>query len=821
MWDESDDEKYQKLTQRYSKNPLQEPSKEDLDLVFKLWDEFQTVGKAKGFDGNSNLYPKVIQLLNVFYDYALTDELISDPQKYLKAMEGAYSDSFNSIPFAKELNKKYTDEIGDIFYERLDLSTISTFPEKEKLINSLKAAGLSPIDLEQFKSDIDAQNTMTINLLDDPRAKVNASVPLSERIDKDFQNFITADKKRQNYSKVTFVKETYSFDKQVEWAFNNVLEKLPTSSDPAALEPIKDAFVIESYRRKQYTSLATILGGFSQNNPDFLRKIPHIYFTATRPKQKDALITDLSIDQLLPHHKFGMALKYIEGDPYLRGLLLVQENPKFKNWDVLPKTIGAEAGFILKSQDGSRYFVKKTDSIYIDHYYSKILSEMGIKMPESMVLMDEFNHPLFVTQDLSRQYAKSGTQKTKHFHSLEDAVTKDPNFVENHFKDPKIRQSFAKIIMISSLYGLKDVITQGGNIGPYEVSKKGADGQIRTTLKFGICDFLPKASGTILTSESNMIANAQAYIAAEAAEGGFPPYLTKMLNQITQDDWQAVVKDISSPKLREHNSEGMLLVKQGHLHSDPIYILEKTYQEVLCDLRNKISDPIKYNEIANEISTRHKEIVANFTRTHAPSSDIGLQQMVKTISEVGTDIRNGNLSSKWATPVTQYSVIDNINSIIKNNMTDAIQLLLLSNEYKGNVSEKSGPLSYAFQKAVHENNKTIMRSFMDNAKTISPEFLKLAIETAFEKNNITLAKEILIKSQTKHWKVAKSDIVSQLTKQTQQKPLLEGLKLYKANRVDSQSVVIAPLKTAMPGSSKDKENSQPKSNSTDRKRPSA
>ena len=350
---------------------------------------------------------------------------------------------------------------------------------------------------------------------------------------------------------------------------------------------------------------------YTRNCLDVMLHVPHLFYNANR---KIVMFPAKVGQQLLPHLFFNEPAKraystILERTNYglqcvlapIVGMLMLEKVPEFKDWTVLSKFLGKDPGFIAESPDTTqRVYFKSTHNMVNEFFAAKLLNQLGLKMAETSLFVDDHKNCFLATRGLSRQYTKkTGVQKQKFFQPLAEALpepaaysfgdlqekiygTKDEqlkkmkDFVQHLYKDDlRARISFAKLALIGFVMGLSDIGGHGGNIGPLSslADKKSYN-------KFGIVDyqFHPCPIATFKSLD-------ELFKTLKTAFDHTVPIFRELLEQLTLEDLEHALEQLERPKSYVKSPENYLLTKDALKRNFEVAV-DQAYDETIEELKS-------------------------------------------------------------------------------------------------------------------------------------------------------------------------------------------------------------------------------------------
>ncbi len=646
MWNpETDNKAFKELLERYQCNPTQTPNADDITLVKKLFESYIDSGITRDPNPINTiegvLYKKICELQNIF----LEEHCKRHPEilKSYEQLEASRTSNpmVGDFPLLKTIKK-----ISHELLKRTSKSQQVAFSSFNKPIIS---TGLSDEESQLFNSE------STFNF---PYAHP------------------TPDPKDPT---------TLSYDERV----NQIYTRIETRQNTVLkLESERDSAIRENFRYCRARSLKTLTDMYLSLNIIDLENNPYIFHNIERYVYR--MRSDFNISQL-PHPTiFSKLLKLhfqhpapFNPRPHLVLLLahaIISENPKFHGYKLLPKIIGKDMGFILVAPGGTRHFAKYTGNTIPEYFCSKALSYLGIKMPESSLLTDEYGNQFYVTRDVSRIYTKeTGTtsyQKHKNFKTIEqifgrrsslDNLSKEElekllkTFLEQ-CNNPKTRVSYAKILLATIAFGLSDVFVHGGNIGIIDVHKGP-----KHYKKFGIVDFQFEPKD--ITQDSLLFSDPMTFLKNKfftffALHIPPHPVYVELFKQLRPKDILQAAQELAEPKVRG-SFEGLLLQKEQPRESSD-RIMQNSYDEIVSEFKAlEDSIPASAKSELSKIFTT-KDIIARnlvtlttqFKKLLTPIVNATEAEVLKNTHASAVTISYGSTSSSSSTkPVATNAFI--------------------------------------------------------------------------------------------------------------------------------------------------------------------
>jgi hypothetical protein len=351
----------------------------------------------------------------------------------------------------------------------------------------------------------------------------------------------------------------------------------------------RDTLVKTYYRQARAEALHRLYRLYEELNVTHLMKIPHIGYITSSTERMPYLYASSSTHDIFPHPLFEKLLKLSFqrecGHDHRKFMTEVlgkihteDRSSPFYGYRVSPKKLGKEPGFILVSKDGKdKVYAKYTKEMMTELFASKVLSHLGIKMPEAFLISDEYKNRFYLTKNVAREYSKEegGQLKTKEFSTLQyaldqtapevafnmrrmgapslDEQEKSVNaFLEEFTHTPQSRISFAKLLIAAATLGLLDFGIHGGNVGVIRSQKPGKE----PYHKFTIIDFQFEPQPLPPTVKPLK------YITDMVLGGGarqpMTPIFQKIYNRLTREDVLAAAEQLAQPKTRHYSKEGLL-----------------------------------------------------------------------------------------------------------------------------------------------------------------------------------------------------------------------------------------------------------------------
>ncbi len=293
--------------------------------------------------------------------------------------------------------------------------------------------------------------------------------------------------------------------------------------------------------------------------------------------------------------------------PFIVESGLPDNHPQFKGWDWLLKTAGKEFGFIYKNpKTHARWFVKTTGNEFSEWFVSNYLLQLGLKFPESKVLVDPAGNIYFATYDMSRKYAKNQIFKEKQFQTFEDIFrggstdmirtyrqstkqddrdkAKDPKLIEASVAEinknlsekftPEAQHSFAKIFIAGYIFNLSDLGSHQGNLGFLRVQK----GNKNPYFKIGLIDFQTHPYQISDLSADNLFKKIRDFGI------NMDPVFKEMLGKLSDEDLLKALEDVISPKIRSIDDD-VLLTQATTQRTTIESIIKKSFDDTCEQIR--------------------------------------------------------------------------------------------------------------------------------------------------------------------------------------------------------------------------------------------
>ncbi len=392
-----------------------------------------------------------------------------------------------------------------------------------------------------------------------------------------------------------------------------ILQQHPTFDKEKELHEYIEAY----YKRRRARSLQELHDLYNTFDLRHLRLIDSVCYYPLGGDDTMCFYGGSTIDDILPHPIFKkiMQLEFQSnpdalvpgregGASYIAAQLFakmtVERNPNLRGFTIRKKMGGKDPGFILVSPDGKKkLYGKYTGNVFSEYFCAMVMNELGIKMPESEIVVDALGKPLFLTLDASREYTKGGAQKKKSFRPISDLLKKAPivafgfghrsydgpierprageekvvkEFLDHVMSSPKSRVSYAKLLLSGLAFGHSDLFEHGGNIGIIETEKSGGQYQ-----KFGIVDYQFRPHD--ITNDDVL---KQLESAMMSEEGVMPIF--KMLYERLKDhpeDILEAAKELTTPKVRLPSETGYLLTQLPTQRTDARSVIEKVYKQFM------------------------------------------------------------------------------------------------------------------------------------------------------------------------------------------------------------------------------------------------
>jgi hypothetical protein len=297
---------------------------------------------------------------------------------------------------------------------------------------------------------------------------------------------------------------------------------------------------------------------------------------------------------------------------------------EFKGWKAFKKADGMNFGLILQNPlTNDRVFVKRTFDPLIEHFYSLALNRLGVKVPESRLLVDPAGTFFYASRDMSRTYLKKGKEKNKAFkeskHYLDSYSSSmslqpylkqrqlieklDSIFAPLESKDPKctrLRQSMAKLNICRMIFGINDVFENSSNIGFIKDTednvKMGCIDFITRTLTF---EFIRKQSLHDLLKFKKYISNPNSVAMLQA------------WNRVSETDIEKALEELKNPKVRELSENGYYVTTGNHTHFDAV--IDDCLREFKQTLPGQVAqrEIAKIEKAALEIKEKFKKLISH------------------------------------------------------------------------------------------------------------------------------------------------------------------------------------------------------------------
>jgi hypothetical protein len=333
--------------------------------------------------------------------------------------------------------------------------------------------------------------------------------------------------------------------------------------------------------------------------------LPHLCHDLVR--QQPATYQDIPCQAIFPNAAFKSLIKVfyqtkvlIAAEQSMIILLLaklfVTEDNDFKGWHIALKTKGCCAGFILSSPtDGKKAYVKDVEKPLHIAFYTKVLSHLGLKAPETE-LIKIGEQILLLTWDMSRRYTKTTELKMKLFSTLHESGYRYGSGSGFNFTpfsaSPGMRVSYAKLMIACLVLQIRDL--NDDNLGVLLTRKNNLFYE-----KFSIVDFdLYTDIDLSGVTHFDLLRKAFPY----GATCGF-------VERLTDDDLRQACLELMHPKQYDYASPSLLLFQNGSPKITTDQAIERAYEDMR---RGANTAGIRYNE--NELATMTLQLKADFSR---------------------------------------------------------------------------------------------------------------------------------------------------------------------------------------------------------------
>lgn len=286
--------------------------------------------------------------------------------------------------------------------------------------------------------------------------------------------------------------------------------------------------------------------------------------------------------------------------------------PQFSSSEGRLKTLGKDPGFILiDPKTHERWFCKKTFNEVNEWFVSNYLISLGLKFPESKLLVDQVGNIYYASYDMSRKYEKEGTEKSKKFKTMEDMLKDSSNdeqklttTIKQHF-GLKAQAAFAKILISEIIFGLSDLGAHLGNLGLLETSK---DAQ-KPEYKIGLIDFQTSLHLSANITPENLLQT----IRDNANK--MHPVCAQMAQMLSDEVMIKALHSLLNPKVRE-NKRGLVLVSAPTQRGTIEDVMQKTFERSCKHLRGLKKEGLSEKDIEEKldiVTKQYKIIQQNVT----------------------------------------------------------------------------------------------------------------------------------------------------------------------------------------------------------------
>ncbi len=646
MWNTENEIQFKALLKNYRDNPKQSPSTADIEILNRLFEAY-IFAEATPY-AEIPFYKEIIEFLNIFLRNALSTLGELDLKVF-----NEWCDS--SSHKKHHLFKEYP------ILQALMSSAKTNYRTLSKTLTKQYRETLQPA-LSEFLTEYETR------LLEPGIHGINHPYPTPGEPEHERPLALRP------------------FREVVPTIYRRAQEKAKKRTEEISIDlTVVQNFVKNYYHSNRAWALVMLLNMYDFLDPLSLRHIPHLCHYIKGGNVLFVLNQPLS--DILPNPAFQRIIllcfhreshsplrdSYLQVSPLqtlvpLVGKILVEgerPHPLFKGFSVQSKEAGKEPGFILSSPAKKlKYFVKSTMHTIPEYFCAKVISALGIKMPEAFLNIDEFGNILFATRDLScTKPTKDGKGKVRKFSDFADLLIekspaaigasydKEPSeevqakalkeFLDQTFGAPA-KCAFAKLLYVGLACGLDDLCVHTGNMGIIE-TRKGD----KHYFKVGIVDFQFNPQETRVHDTKSFMDAASIVIERETmggiiignitgtggAEGRImkkPPLFKKMFEQLTSADFEKARIELARPTVRYTSEDGVFLTQYPARRIPFTEILNKVLSEVLKELDDKLGDKLPSSEmeqIKKSLQENHKIMTNNlkvytslsFAPAHAPA----------------------------------------------------------------------------------------------------------------------------------------------------------------------------------------------------------
>lgn len=585
MWSREDDANWASIIKTARENPTEIFSvhKNAMALSIKLCNEYITTGDDKYF----KMHNEFLALLLDSYLKTLDLNNIETIENFTGGFGGTeLVDLFPELQKLEEMYQMFFEKEDGVFNKALSKFVALTTPAYRKHHAAMNMPHTRPEDLIQH---LGANHTCAIS---NPNGN-----PVEDWGDEDYTTMITK--------------------------FRTKLEALePECKLQAEATALSDSYHKRLRFQRVYTMLVFYGRGVDFENlmgitPFFYLREP-TFRDAKAPSHHFSLRPGVTARDILPTDALqklaSLKFKYASVNPSFNpdvvlplivGLIFIQNDPQLTGYTVRNKSQGKDPGFILVSPTNEKWFAKLTPDVLNEYYHAQTIMRLGIKMPESYLMMDSVGNIVIRTRDLSRAYHKHEKQKQKTFvplmgipevnvpqaFQLEEplpsklsAAEQDrqiEGFLNQTFSSPKTRVSYAKLLLVGSIFGLSDFGMHGGNIGPIRTvktaTKAAAGSSVEVSSKFGIVDFAltcGEFAGPMLKVVAKNVSRMQ-------------PIFKKMFERLSESDFYDAFTQLWDARKRDYDAraEHYFVAATPKAPASGLTIVEETAGMVGADIK--------------------------------------------------------------------------------------------------------------------------------------------------------------------------------------------------------------------------------------------